>query len=270
MKVAASTLLIFLFVPLFLIGVLAATVRFQVLDSNFWLSTFSQNNVYANLADVIKKSAEDRTVVGGGSKTDAKVLTNLISPDNVQDIVSRNLLNLLGFVNGSSKELDIYFPVDKVPKGLLPEGLGVISDTIPITTLLNALNVQGFGPSQLKVIGSVGFWSTALLVLDFILLLIILVLLYILVVPGRRFVNLGIGLLLSGLIVLASFVFGETVRTSAVVQWSASTEFFQKILSTFSPIILQKILFLWLFIGAVSVALGVLLFFLKKRVYNKR
>lgn len=270
MRVIASIFLILLFVPLFLIAILATTVRFQILDSNFWLGTFSQNNIYENLSTAIKKYAEDKTVASGGNKNDIRVLTDLITPANVQDGVTRNLTNVLNFVNGQTGMLDIYIPFDKIPKDLLPTTYDEKSNTIPLTSLLVSLNIQGIGKPQLNIISSIGFWSWTLLVMDLILVFVALTLQFLLTRPGRRFWNIAVGLLLSGLITIFTFIIGEGIRRSVITEWPKNTEPAMQIFAVFSPYILQRILVLWLVIGVCAIAFGILLFFFKRPVYNKR
>lgn len=102
MKTFASILLVIFFIPLLLISVVSYTLKFQLLDYNFWQSTFQKNNVYQNLASESKGSFESQINSEGGNKNDIQVLTDLITPDNTKDVVDKNLQNFLSFANGLS------------------------------------------------------------------------------------------------------------------------------------------------------------------------
>ena len=80
MKFFANTLLISLFVPLVLIGLLSATIKFQILNFNFWQTTLAANNVYTKLSQTLQTYEENQIVKEGGKKSDAKILTDLITP----------------------------------------------------------------------------------------------------------------------------------------------------------------------------------------------
>lgn len=268
MKIAVSILLIILFVPLFLIGLLSATVKFQLISSDFWLTTFEKNNIYTRMAQKIKETAESNLVSDGGSLKEAKVLTDLITPANVKDLVSNNLINLFGFMNGKTGTLNVYVPIGKFPKGLLPASVAGKSEVIPIDSLLSEFNVKGIGEAQIQALGQSGLWIGRIFVVDLVLIVGILFLLYLLTGPGKRFWNIGQGLLLSGFLVLGGFGFLVVVRGSMLTDWTKGSEPSQLILSTFLPYLLKDVLIVWLGVGVFLVIVGISLFFVKKRVYN--
>src|SRR3989344_7248141 len=110
MKFVTKLFLIILFIPLCLAAVLVATVKFQFLDTNFWKTNFKNNNVYTNLSVVLKTVAENQTEKGGGDKNNIEMLTNIVTPEILQDFITRNLGNVLGFANGKREKLLIYIP----------------------------------------------------------------------------------------------------------------------------------------------------------------
>ncbi len=254
MKFTAKLVLILLFIPLFLVGILAISVKFQVLQPDFWQTTFRANDVYTKLAVALKNTAETQTVKEGGSLQEARVLTNLITSSNLQDFIEKNLENILDFANGKVKEAIVYIPINKLPGGLLPKNLGKISENMPLATLLAEFNVHGIQKAQIDSLSQVGLWSTRFLIADLVLIGLILAGLIFLVDEGNRFVAPGIAFLISGLLILAVSLF----------VWVKGSEPSQVLLSTFAPYVLGKILRLWMWAGVTAVILGLILLFVKK------
>lgn len=270
MRIVGSVLLIILLIPFLLLAVLSSTIKFQLLNSGFWLSTFEVNNVYSRIATEIKASAEGQVEKKGGSLNDAKVLTNLITPANLKDIISKNLTYSLDYMNGRTNQFNAYIPVSKIPRDLLPATIAGRSDTVPVSTLLSEYNIQGISKNQIWILGTVGLWATRLVVVDWAIVIILLVSLYFLTNPGKKFWNLGVAFVLSGLLLLGSFGFLEVIRHSMLTDWVTGNEPSQHILGTFLPYLLQNILFVWLIVGIFLVLTGIVLFFIKRRVYNVR
>jgi hypothetical protein len=268
MRTASKILVIALFIPLFLIGLLLSNIKFQALNTDFWLNTFEENRVYENLANSLKVSSDIKIDEGGGSSKDAEVLTGLITPENIKEIASNNLVNLLDFMNGKSERLDVYVPIGKLPKDLVPTNIGSKPDTIPIKQLLRSLNIQNISDSQIAGVSSTGLWVSILFFTDAALLLICLFLLFVLTQKGKRFWGMGTALLLSGITSLLVFLFGGAIRKSMFTDWQNSTEFSQLVLSSFAPFVLENFLTIWLIAGLTAVIIGMMLFFLKRPVYN--
>lgn len=270
MRTVGSILLMVLFVPLLLLGVLSLTVKFQLLNSNFWLSTFEKNDVYSRVANEVKTSAEDQVKKEGGSLNDAKVLTDLISPTNLKDIVSKNLTYTLDYMNGKTSRFNAYIPISMMPRDLLPASIAGRSDTVPVETLLSEYNVRGIGKNQIWILGTVGLWVTRLIIVDLAIVIILLLSLFFLTEKGKKFWSIGTALILTGLIVLFASGFLEVIRSSMITDWPVSNEPSQHILGTFLPFLLQNILNIWFGIGGLLVIGGIALFFVKRRVYNIR
>src|SRR5512143_554093 len=104
MKFAANFLLTILFIILAIALLLLGVFKFQLLDFHFWQNAFSKDNVYQELAVASKNSLDSQIASEGGSKSDARILTDLITPGNVRDFVDRNVQNILAFANGNSPQ----------------------------------------------------------------------------------------------------------------------------------------------------------------------
>lgn len=270
MRVLGSVILIILLIPTLLLGILAGSIRFQLLNSNFWLTTFEKNNIYSRVASEIKKSAEDQVEKEGGSVRDAKVLTDLITQENLKDIISKNLTYSLNYMNAKTPQFNVYIPVSKLPRDLLTANISGKVDTISLETLLSDYNVKGIDKNRIWLLGTVGMWATRLLIVDWVIILMISFSLYFLTVPGKKLLNLGIGFILTGVLLLGAFGFLEVIRGSMITEWPKGNEASQHILGTFLPYILRGITIVWLVIGVLLLLGGIALFFVKKPVYNKR
>lgn len=268
MKNFLSILLTVLATPFLIVGLLLMTVKFQLLNSNFWLTSLERNNVYDRVALVIKTSAESQVAKEGGSVQDAKILTNLITPDNTKDIISKNLISVLNFTNGKTTNLDVYIPISKLPKHLLPASIADKPDVIPIETILSEYNIRGVSKNQIWILGMIGTWVTRILIVDWVIVAIFLASLFFLTQSGKKFWNIGATLILSGIIVVAGYVFLEIVRGSMINDWPKGNEPSQHILGTFLPFVLGDFLKLWIIAGIFLVVCGIALFFVRRRVYN--
>ncbi len=265
MKNLIKLLLTLIFIPVSILCLFSITAKFQLLNSNFWKNDFKNNNVYVKLSEVIKTAAENQTEKGGGKKGDFQSLTDIITPNLVEDFVSRNIDNFIGFANGKSKELLVYIPITKIPKEFSPKSVGLNSEEIPLTALLSKFNItvgQDLPISQIAYFGMAATYALAGLLS---VLLICIFLLFLLTENGKRFVFPGLALFLSGVIILVVSIFGYAIKTSMLTDWAKGTEPSQIILSTFAPYVLQEVLRTWAIVGFIMVILGIVLFFIKKQ-----
>ena len=265
MKTAAKLTLTFLIIPLILVGIILASLHFQLLEPNFWKNTLRTNNVYTNLATVLKKTAEAQTTTEGGNLGDARVLINLITPANLQDILEKNITNILNFANGKVQEAIVYIPIKILPKGLLPPNLGKITENTPLAILLDILRIEGFQETQIESLSRTGQTVTYFLILDLVILLLILIGIYFLTDKGKRYIPPAIAFIIAGIVVQVLALFGYIIRTSMFTGWVKSNEPVQAILAPFVPYILGEIVKVWVIIGAFVIVGGVVFLFFRKR-----
>lgn len=268
MKVAAQVLLIIFFIILFFVGLSSAAFKFQLLDYNFWQNTFQKHNVYQNLAIVSRNSFESQIAKEGGNKNDIKILTDLITEENSRDVVNHNLRNLLSFANGASTQINVYLPIDKVPKSLLPKSISGIKTEMPLTDLLTRFNFQDWQKLPWQDLSNVGKISYYLFVGTVSLLLLISVLLILLVEKKARFIGLGIAFVLSGgfTFFLVSIIANmNQILSKDVVQESS---ILSVVVGTVIPPIVTEMISSWQILGIILIAVGVALFLIKKPSYN--
>jgi hypothetical protein len=267
-KIAAQILLTIFFIILFSVGLISATFKFQLLNYNFWEASFQKYNVYQNLANVGKTSFESQIDKEGGNKNDVKILTDLITPENVKDVVDRNLLNFLDFANGSSSQIIIYLPVDKIPKNLLPENIAGVKSEMTIQDLLTEFNFQDWQNLPLQNLFNIGQYISYFFAGAASLLLLVLIFLILLVGKGSRFICLGIAFILSGSL---AFFFADVVTSLNATFLKGLVENSSIALviagTIFSPVVTEMV-FVWKILGLILLILGFGLFFVRKPTYN--
>ena len=268
MKILAQVLLVIFFVILFFVGLVSTAFKFQLLDYNFWQSTFQKNDVYQNLAVVSKDSFESQIAKEGGNKNDIKILTDLISKENAKDVVDRNLWNFLSFANGKSSQINVYLPVDKVPNSLLPKNISGLKTEMSLPDLFTKFYFQDWQNLPWQKLSYLGATTHYFFVGTILFLLLILILLILLTEKGSRFIGIGIAFVLSG-----SFTF-LLVNIAANINGAISGGLTDKssitsvISGTMIPPIITEMIYLWQSISIVLLVIGAVLLFIKKPGYN--
>jgi hypothetical protein len=268
MKITAQVLIIIFFVILFFIGLISATFKFGLLDYNFWQNSFGKHDVYQNLATVSKSSFESQINKEGGNKNDIRILTDLITPENAKDVVDNNLRNLLNFTNGASPQLNVYLPIDKVPKNLLPKNIIGIKSEMPIADLLAKFNFQNQQNLQLQNLSHLGIYATYFFGGCVFFLLLLLIFFILLTEKGKRFIGLGVAFVLSGSLTffLANVGVGlNAVLSDDLINNSSITTVFA---GTIFPPVIREILSVWQILGLILLCVGFILFFVRKPKYN--
>lgn len=258
MKTFLKILLTILFIPVFLVFLVLLSFKFQLLNSNFWTTTFEKNNVYQNLENIIPKVMDSQAKTDGGElDIDTKVLTSILNKENLKIFFEKNIKFTLDYLNGAGSEWVIFIPREVLPKNLLPNFL-MESDEIPAKTLLSFFS-RGRGdpfeiPYQVPLTGR----SVLLLLSVWIIILISLSLL----LHRLRILNVSLfasgftALLLSGAVIL----FSKVIE----VEWFKEGEPSQLILGTIGPPIARGVVEVWLIIGATAIISSFVLGYLQK------
>ncbi|HTK03914.1 MAG TPA: hypothetical protein VL401_04095 [Alphaproteobacteria bacterium] len=241
MKFLVKVILILIFVPFSLVFLLSSSVKFQLLNANFYKNIFVKNNVYANLSRDTKNYAENQTIKGGGKTEDLKVLTDIITPDLVKDIVTRNLDNFLDFTNGKKEKFLVYIPIHKLPKEFVPTSIDLQSEEIAFRNLISKFNFTLPADLPLSQIAYLGLFTNYVFFGSIFLVSIFIILLY-------RFRALSWGLIFSGVIVLVLSSLGFFLKTYFIFE-----------------IILHEVLIIWTIVGGVMLGLGIILSFVQRK-----
>jgi hypothetical protein len=264
MKFIIKLLLSMLFIPIFLVFLLAVTFRFQLLDFSFWQRSFSEGNTYANLSASLRSYIEEKVTAERGSRSDVGVFTDLVSPENLKDVIDKNLAAVLQYMNGESREIVVYVPLDKIPRQFLPQNLGKISQKMPLRDFLREFNMEGPSPSQEAILSSLGRVSWCLLASVAILAVGILILLFLLVEPGEKLLAPGVALNISGAVVIVGGIIGRVFLTGLGGSLLKQPNLAQQMVGSLVPPIALGIVHLWMYFGVFTLLLGLVLFFIKK------
>ena len=264
MKFLARLILIFIFIPVFIIFLFTVNLRFQLLTPSFWDKTFSSGDTFSALSTSINKNLETQTIAEGGRASDVEIFTGLITSENLKETFSKNINNVLRYANGKADDLIVYIPVNKIPQSLLSIGFSKIKTEMSLTALLTEFNMPGVSASQIQLVSKVGLFSWLAFIITSSLIFILLFLLYISVSSGKRLVAPGIALIISGTIALLAVGAGTVMRINMEKDFAERINLGDSITGIISPPIIQAVLSLWLYFAATAIILGFVLFFVKK------
>jgi hypothetical protein len=268
MRAVAQILLTIIFIITLFLGLVTASLKFQLLNYNFWNTTFQKHNVYQNLATVSKDSFEHQITKEGGNKDDVRILTDLITPTNVKETVDKNLKNFLGFANGKESEVNVYLPIDKIPRDLLSKSIAGLKTEMTLQELLTKFNYQDREDLRFENIANSGQMALYLLIGVSLFILLILTLLFLLVESGERFLYMGVAFVLSGGLMFFVVSLVTSINTIISNELISSPSIAAVIAGTMIPPVITEIAHLLQIIGFAMLPLGVVLFFIKKPKYN--
>lgn len=233
------------------------------------IERFSKADVYTKLETVIKKEIERSTREGGGSAVEARVFIALATAENLKDFAEKNIKLTFDFINGKTKELIVYIPRSRLPKGLIPPSLNLNSDEISLESALSLFGANRGGPISLDQLSSLGLQATLLWISSLILLAVILFLIYKTVEGGKRLTPVGIALVFAGITTLL-IVGAATVINTNLAKDLIGGEPAEILLGTLGPPLLEGILKLWLYLGIAAALIGIVFFFVKKGLRVKK
>lgn len=263
MKNFIKTVLVIVFIPMFAIAVVSTSVKYQLLSPKFWGNTLSQNNIYKDVASTVKILAESKTVKGGGNPVDIKILTDIMTPELVQDFMEKNITNILDYANGQRTDLVAYLPISKIPKSLAPKSVGLNQEEIPFDSLLTKFNI-GQNSLPLTQIAYFGRVVDYLLVISYSICLIIALILFLLTENGSRFFSFGLALMLSGVLIEAVVYVLNLAHQNFSKNPTIDINFGISILKILGPVVLSELLKVWNFVAITTMVVGFAFLFLRK------
>lgn len=263
MKFIANFFITLLFVPAFLSTIILGSVKYQLLDYNFWQNNFTQNT-YNDLSINVKKIANNN--IDKRTKVDplTNTIVNLSTPENVKDFIEKNLYNFLLFANGEKLEWLIYFPVKNISKGTLNVKGVKIEEYVSANKIINDFGIQGLNDKQLDNITKTGERSFKYFVYGNFVMILLLLTSMLLVDKGGRFVAPGFLFILSGGLLYLIILLLGFVKDKIETGWISSDEPLQLLLSSILPHVLETIAKTWTSWAMLSVVIGLIVAFLKK------
>lgn len=262
MKLLLKIFLETLLFVLIIIVVISSTIKFQLLKPDYWHSHFQPTNVYEPVAQYLREMFEEQTVKEGGSRADAKILTDIISGPNLELFIEKNITNILNFMNGEASQLFVFIPINLLPPGLLPRGLN-IEELTPVDRLLTIFNVKQ--DLQLQRLSTLGPITHYLLIISIALSLLLMMILYKITDSGKRLWSNAFPFILSGLLVLILVGVGYVIKVNMGSELVKSSIIGDRVLGTILPVIIGGIVATWLVVGVLLLTLGVGLVFIRKK-----
>lgn len=263
MRVLGKILLTILFIPLFFLFLISTTLRFQILNQNFWLNTLQQEGVYENIEVALKEGFMQKAQEESVSTQESLLVSSLITADNIKVFLEENIVNITQFLNGTTQELLVYLPLERLPPQLT-RTINLESNEVPIEELTTLLgNSQALNQVPLGLLSDLGLYLTIAWLIIITILVSLTALIYKLVKGGQRLTFPGLTFALSGLLTLVVVAFGSVVRKE-MAKDLLQGEPAEILLGTIAPPALSQILQLWMYIGAGFLFFGFLAFFFKK------
>ncbi len=242
MKGFVKVICIVLFALVFLLTLIAATLRFEVLSSSFVFGSFQRNGVYEKLPGQFAKALPNDPNLGREEGAEIGQSVSSITPAAAKIVIEKNLSNVLGFLNGKEKDINI---------SVSPADLGMTQGmTLSWSTKDSPKEQTGF----INLFFGIG----NKLLITFIVLLGLLFLLY-KVVGKITFLISGI---LSASLGGAGWLFLHVLATN-----TPAKEPSQVLLLLLSSSVLSDIVLSWIFIGILLIAVWI--FLRKTRRFSK-
>ncbi len=256
-------MLAILFVIFFTVALLSSTLKFGLLNYTFWSTAFEKHDIYSSLSGVIKNSVTTQVGKEGGKGSDVEVLTDLITPENTKDVVNNNLSNLIDFLNGKAKEIIVYVPINKAPKGLLPKNIAELNNEMTLTQLGEKFNIAGLNDLPLNNLNRAGDTILYIFAGSTAALIFLLIMLVVSTKAGLRFWAPGMAFILSGIGTLLLTRVGTNLASS-LGNFAGRADLNSVIVATIAPPLLTELIKIWAYGGVALAVVGLILFFIKK------
>lgn len=211
---------------LFLILIFLISLRFQIFNKSFLLNNLEKHNFYQQLPTILSSSIENNTSYSSQEKKDFKEFVNNISPEVIKPLVVNNLVQIMDYFDGKSKDITISFAL---------QGVGFQNASGIKWSLSQNKNFQ----LNFKFLNGVNNILTILIVVFSLILIMLLVFSAKIVLFSS-----GIGIFLTSLIskIFLSIVGNDLIKAPT---------FLQKILGTLSLSLFSDIITIWLVVGIV-------------------
>jgi hypothetical protein len=114
MKIFAKIIIGLISTFLFLVLILFLTIKFELLNKSFLLNNFEKHNVYTQLPTLLTISISDNKTFSKKEKTEYGEFIKNVSPEIIKPIIQSNLIQVLDFLNGQSKDIIISFSLQGI------------------------------------------------------------------------------------------------------------------------------------------------------------
>lgn len=239
MRIARKFTAGFFFILFFLLFLIVGMVKLEFLNSKFLFSSLQRNQIYTRLPMELSKAFPNTPSLPEEEKVAYSEIVSSISPASVQKILEENLLSVLNFLNGKSKDINIFISASALKIPGMADIRWSLSKNLPKETSGMFQIVYGIGNKLLLI------WVA--LIAELILLFF---------VAGRRI------LLITGILALLLGGIGKLFLLVISATLPAKAEPAQVLLKLLSSSVLSDIAISWIILGTIFILIWI---FLKKQ-----
>ena len=169
----------------------------------------------------------------------------------------------MNYANGKTPSLNVYVPVSKLPKGLLPKNLSSTPEQMPINSFFANFGIP-ITANQIQWISLIGKVSYYMFLASIGVAALCLFLLILLVGSGQRFVFPGIVMGTTGVIIIFFWNSARNFSSSLNTNLQGIPTVGQDIIRIVAPPLVTALLERWVIVGSGLIILAIVFFFLKK------
>lgn len=238
MRIVGKILLGIISIIFFVIFILLATVKFEVLNKAFLFGAFEKHNVYVQLPSLVADSLQNTSNLSDEQKIGYGNFINNIPPKLIKPLVENNLGQIVDYLNGQSKDVTLSFSLNGIGFENA-SGLRWSLSQMPDKNLRDGLLSLNEAGNTIIILGAI-----------ILTILIAVVILY-----GK-----GI-LLVDGIFIIVISLIGKLFSMAIGDALLKSPELQQKLLGLLLSSLLPDITTSWLVIGGVLIVTWFILYF---------
>lgn len=243
-----------LFTNSFFSFILISTVYFQILNSNYLFYVFEKHQVYEKIPSLLTESLPNDPNLSTQEKLGYSQLAQNIPPSIVENIIRKNLLQILSYIHGRSEDIIISFPTKSL--GLAPTDTAwSLTKNAPVELSTQLHQIHGLG-EKLRMA-----WIVS------IILLVTMFLTYGKVTKSKWLIS-GKILISSGSVLLILSLILKFFLIQLSVNLANAPEPSQKILGLFAESLFSEIVFGWMIIGSIVAIVGSVIFVVNKKLLS--
>lgn len=221
---------------LFIILILLATIRFELLNKTFLFGSFEKHNAYAQLPTLLASSIPNDPSFSGEEKIGYAEFIKNISPQVIKPLIEDNLTQVIDYLNGHSKNIALSFSLN---------GIG-FQDTSGLRWSLAEVTDKNL-QERIRAFNGVG--NTMIFAMGIILVALV----------GLSFLSGRTILLSGGVYIAATSLISKIFSTTIDKELMNSLGTSQKLLGLLSSSLLSDITNTWLLMGTLLILLWVIL-----------
>lgn len=255
MRVAGKIILGFIFILLFPVFLLSTTIKFQILNTNFWLKAYD-SKFYEDFSRVMTSNFKNE----GVPQEEIDQFNAFLN----QDIGDKNIERFIDYLNGKSGELFLYLPLDKLKNGILPARF--ISPEGAVSAKRLIMGSGRKNPNFFDQLSQLEFFNSVVWFILATLLFLIILYFYKINRNKKRLISLGLVFSLSFFVSLVLASTMEIIRINWIRDPFSKGE--PVLIRVIAPPLMYGIVRFWFVLAGLLAFLALLCFWKKKNKIN--